>query len=196
MTFISIGSKCNVKYQIDKHLQKRETLFFDWVATDMETVNLLLQTKNLEKYFCENNIIKSENCIHNKARLYIKNLPQCVFIHDVPFYYSKKDIIAFIQKYIRRFNRVIEFIKSKKKLYFIRYGKIEENEKNVFFQAIYDINKNCRFYLISIVSEQENNSLYIKNNYMEFHFTDKNTEDWTTSNINWKYIFDTIKSTF
>jgi hypothetical protein len=196
MTFISIGSKCNVKHQIDKHLQKRETLFFDWVGTDMETVNILLQTKNLKTYFCENNIIKSENNINGAARLYIKNLPKCVFIHDVPFHYSKKDIIQFIDKYTRRFNRLMEFIKSKKKLYFIRYGKIEENEKNIFCQAIYNINKNCRFYLISIVSEQENNSLYVKDNYMEFHLTDKNTEDWTTSNINWKYIFDTIKSTF
>ncbi len=36
--FISIGNACNVKYQIDKNTTKKETLFFDWLMTDMQSV--------------------------------------------------------------------------------------------------------------------------------------------------------------
>ena len=43
MKYISIGCLCNVKAQIDEHKGNCETLFFDWLKTDMETVITILQ---------------------------------------------------------------------------------------------------------------------------------------------------------
>ena len=39
MVFISIGTACNVKNQIDKHTGKKETLFFDWLMTDVKVAS-------------------------------------------------------------------------------------------------------------------------------------------------------------
>ena len=39
--FISIGKKCGVRYNIEKFIGKKETHFFDWLITDMKTVNTI-----------------------------------------------------------------------------------------------------------------------------------------------------------
>jgi hypothetical protein len=36
MKYISIGSNCCVKYNIDKYRSNNETLFFDWLMTSMK----------------------------------------------------------------------------------------------------------------------------------------------------------------
>ena len=51
MVFISIGTACNVKNQIDKHTGKKETLFFDWLMTDMNSVISILKCNNIDEIF-------------------------------------------------------------------------------------------------------------------------------------------------
>ena len=46
--FISIGYVCNVKYQIDKYRDKKETLFFDYLMTHMDSVISILSCKNID----------------------------------------------------------------------------------------------------------------------------------------------------
>ena len=45
--FISIGKNCSVKYNIDKFTVSKETLFFDWLMTDMDSVNMILGIENI-----------------------------------------------------------------------------------------------------------------------------------------------------
>ena len=40
--FISIGTACDVKYNIDKFTDSKATLFFDWLMTDMASENNIL----------------------------------------------------------------------------------------------------------------------------------------------------------
>ncbi len=60
-TFISIGTACNVKYQINKINNSKETLFFDWLMVDMQSVISIL--KNHESI---DNIINTYTVIKDK----------------------------------------------------------------------------------------------------------------------------------
>jgi len=198
MTFISIGSSCNVKYQITKCIQSQETYFFDWIGTDMDTVNILFQQRdNIHDYFNLHNIIKHSITKDNHSKIVIQNLPKCVSIHDLKAQYSSQDLELFIHKYISRFNRIIKLIqKTNKPLYFIRYGKINEEQKIAFIKTILEINKYCPFILVSINIEQLTNNICIDKHYLEMNFTtQKEPNDWTTSFLDWNYIFTTILET-
>jgi predicted ATP-dependent protease len=110
--FISIGTACNVKHQIDKHCGKKNTLFFDWLMTDMKSVITIISS-NIDTIL--------ENVVKEPDGIYIKSLSYCVAIHD-----SMDD---FVEKYNRRYARLMETIKSDKKIYFLRFGAIDEFEQ-------------------------------------------------------------------
>jgi hypothetical protein len=199
MCFISIGSACNVKSQIDKYTGGSETLFFDWLMTDMDSVISVLNSDNIDKILNINNIVRDEkNPIHGKnSRILIKSLSCCVSIHDIGIDVTRNSIIEFINKYKRRYNRIIEFIKSDKKLYFIRYGKVDDNTKNLFIKTVLKINPNCNFFLISINICQSENTIIKNNHFLELNITTKppiNCNDWTTSYLNWVNIFKDIEN--
>ena len=198
MTYISIGNACNIKYQIDKYKGKRETLFFDWLTTDMNTIIEILKCDNIDKILNINNLlIDSEICIDQKyVKCIIKSLSQFVSYHDIIKNYNNNDINNFIDKYKRRFNRIIEYIKSRELLYFIRFNNITENEKNLFFETIYKINPNCNFYLIIINNTKNIENIFKDKNYIEISpkILSNIKRDWTTSHINWKQIFIDIEN--
>jgi hypothetical protein len=195
MRFISIGRGCNVKYQINKCVEQKDTLLFDWIGTDMDTVNIILGCQDISIYFNENNIEKDKEYVNKQnSRVIIKQLPKCVSIHDLKSDYRKGDIVRFINKYIGRFEKMINLIRSNEKLYFVRYDQIEENQKNIFIETILKINPNCEFALISIIDEQDSNIINKSNRFLEFILMNKKIEnDWSASHLDWKYIFDTIK---
>jgi hypothetical protein len=198
MEYISIGGKCNVKYQIKKHTRHRETLFFDWLGTDMDTVILVLQCKNINEILTYDNIIKDPKPgLDSSLRISIKSLPYCVSIHDFKLDFSDKEINNFLHKYKRRYERIIEIIKSNKKLYFIRYGEIKDNHKEAFIETILKINPNCNFTLVSINIKQNTYFVNQSKYFLEINLTYNPTQvecdnDWTTSYIDWNFIFKTI----
>jgi len=195
--FISIGSKCNVRHQISKHFKYGETMFFDWLGTDMDTVNIILQTSDITNYFSPCNIIEEPNTLDaSHARLAIKNLPKCISVHDVRKNYNSRDIDTFITKYKRRFDRLLQIIKSNNKLFFIRYGKIDNYQKELFIKTILKINPNCNFVLISVKDEQPYNKIQKSNHYIEFNYKVKQVaDDWTTSWLDWDNIFKVLMET-
>lgn len=200
MTFISIGSTCNVKHQITKCVKSQETYFFDWLGTDMNTVNLLFQERDkIHDYFHPANIIKHSVTNDNHSRVYVKHLPKCISIHDLKAQYTTQDLELFVHKYTTRFKRIVQLIKSSNPsnnpLYFIRYGKIEEEEKNTFIETILNINSSCLFTLVSINIEQPTDTLYADKHYLEMNFTTQQVvNDWTTSFLDWNTIFTTIQT--
>lgn len=193
MQFISIGRGCNVKYQINRHCKNSETLFFDWLGTDMDTVISVLQCKNINDILTYDNIIRDPKT-NLGSRVLIKSLPYCVSIHDFKLDFSDKEIYNFLNKYKRRYERIIEIIKSNKKLCFIRYGKIEDKNKEEFIETILKINPNANFTLVSINVQQNINNVNKSDYFLEINLTYNQTcdNDWTTSYLDWKSIFETI----
>jgi hypothetical protein len=181
--FISIGGACNVKYQIDKYNNKCETLFFDWLLTDMNSVIDILSCIDIKKILNKNNLKIEKG--QNNSQIIIKSLSHCVSIHDLAKDFNDNDIKNFIQKYERRFNRIIENIKSLKTIYFIRFGKILLEEKNNFIKTILNINPNSNFYLVVINNSEEKEIINKEKYYIEVLINIKyDSNDWTTSYIN------------
>lgn len=191
MKMISIGSRCNVKYQINKYY-KSETLFFDWLVTDMATVILVLQCKNIDTILSPEYVVKYP--WRNRA-VTVNSLPYCLSIHDINRV-NDKEILNFIDKYKRRHERLINIIKSVDTLHFIRYGKIEATEKEAFIHTILDINPDCNFTLVSVNIEQLSDSIVRSEHYLEINLSYKPStnelSDWGTSYLNWRSIFNII----
>jgi hypothetical protein len=135
MRFISIGGRCNVTYQIRKYSKNQETLFFDWLGIDMDSVIQLLQCKNIADILYYDNIMnKSQNL---KPRIILKTLPKCVFIHDLSNNYNDHDVYTFLEKYKKRLNKIIELHRPKRKMrqnavmIYIFYNYVLSNLLNV-----------------------------------------------------------------
>lgn len=197
--FISIGKACNVRHQIEKYRGIERTLFFDWLMTDMTSVNLILDNyKNIDNILNFDVIKRCEKYpFHNQnSRILISSVPYCVSIHDINKDYTDKDILDFIEKYKRRYARIIEYISSDKKLYFIRFGSISNDEQNTFIKTIEKINPNCDFVLINIIIDQDQDSSIFKNKFLEIKIKKSEIsypEDWKTSYLNWEQIFKDIE---
>jgi hypothetical protein len=196
MRYISIGSKCNVKSQIDRHVGKNETHLFDWLGTDMESVIQILQCDDINNIFNHDNVVNDVKVPNTRSnsRVIIKNLSYCVSIHDLRLHYKKKDVDDFIDKYKRRFERLIQLICGTEKIHFIRHGKITEEQKELFINTILKINPSCNFSLVS-VTEGSDYEINKSERFIEFKITNntkKNQDDWTSSYLDWGKVFTTL----
>lgn len=199
MKYISIGHACSVKYNIQKYRGKSETLFFDWLLTSMNSVINILTCDNITDILYFENIIRDINIpsIDKSSRILIKNLDFCVSIHDLPINYTDNDILIFIDKYTRRFNRIIEYIKSNEKICFVRLGYVSYDEINKFIETIKKINIDCDFTLVVIHNDKKNNSEILKQKnllYIKLNIDTPNKADWTLQFLDWNNIFLNIEN--
>lgn len=207
MVYISIGHRCDVKYQIDKHNHKIETLFFDWLMTSMASVIEILSCDDINKILCVDNIIRDASNPYqdDKSRMIIKSLNSCVSVHDVPRNFTKKDILDFIDKYKRRFDRIIKYIKSEEKIYFIRNDSIDaftkqnidEYTRQTFIDTILKINPKCNFALVIIDNNTINTPGIIKYDHclhIKINYPIPSTYHWTKEHLQWGKIFSDIKN--
>ena len=106
--FISLGNNCSIKYNIDIHIGKKQTLFFDWLITDMKSVNELLSCSNIDNIININSIHRiGGNSSKNLSKISIKTLSKCISIHDLPLKYSNNEANDFVNKYKQRYFRII-----------------------------------------------------------------------------------------
>jgi hypothetical protein len=201
--FISIGQNCSVKFNIDKYIKSKETLFFDWLMVDMNSVNKIFEVDNVDNIDNIDNILNSENIIQNPKRphfgnnssIIIKSLSYCESIHDLPITFNKTHINDFVTKYKRRYTRIIEYIlHHDSRINFIRFSPVTNLEKNTFISNIKKINDKCDFKLIELVNNNNNENNKSEQNFMSinlFNYKIKeiNTTDWTRSFWNWEQIF-------
>jgi hypothetical protein len=159
----------------------------------------------LNNYKDIDEILKCDNIVHNidnpdfsQSAILIKSLPYCVSIHDLHGCYTKDDVSDFIAKYKRRLCRIIDYINSDKKIFFLHSGiEINDDEKNMFFQAIKAINPLCTFYLIDITLTKNIDSITQSDNFMKVNRKTPDVyNDWTTSYIDWNKIFMDIEQSY
>ena len=194
MKYISIGSSCSVKYNIYKYRDKGETLFFDWLVTSMKSIIDILGCDDINNILYFDNIIRDINEPYSgeNSKIIIKSLDLCFSIHDLPINYTDNDILDFIDKYKRRFNRIIEYIKSNKKICFVRYDSISNLEIDNFIETITKINPNCDFTLVVIDNNKNNQNVLIKKKnllYMKLNINIPKRYNWRQQFLNWEKIF-------
>jgi len=199
MKYISIGSVCSVKYNINKYRDKCETLFFDWLMTSMNSVIDILSVDDISEILYFDNIIRDVNIpfCGNNSRIVIKSLDFCVSIHDLPRIYENNEIFEFIDKYKRRFNRIIKYIKSNEKIVFIRAGNEGFDIINKFIETIKKINPNCDFTVVVICNNEKNKTEILQQKnllYINLNIVVPSDAEWTQSFLNWEQIFLLIEN--
>lgn len=146
------GNACAVRQSINKYnLSKGETQFFDWLVCSMKSINEILEGKP---------ILFEDNYQNNATTITIKflNFDKLISHHDLQEY-NTANIIEITKKYNRRYERLINIIKNKKNIFFIRYCKntndIEEEEILNFYKNINNINNELKFKFI-LISDCDN----------------------------------------
>jgi hypothetical protein len=212
--FISLGRHCDIKEQINK-FTKEPTLFFDWLRSDFKAVlKVLSYTNILDELLFHDNIItysynkydmgvEFKNMIVGNEKLFLLSH------HDITTdTVIDKDVIQnFINKYERRWHRIMNIINNSNKLIIfvhrITDNKIDPGDEDKFIELISTINPNCKFYLIFLIHNEEspetiiekrNNFLYINMEpFMDTNFNmEKVCDDWELNRYNWNKIFEII----
>ena len=208
MEFISIGRNCSVAYCINRFIKRKETNFFDWLMTDMETVNKLLSPASIDTLISKDHLIIDNNyrCGRN-VKVTVNSLSHMVSIHDLPSRHTDKDIENFLKKYKRRYERLVHLINNSSHIVFIRKDTnklISDSEINGFIENVYKINPNSSFNLVELSEKQREKSENGDNvmspehvfiNLLRYKFDESKHRkgDWTTVSLyNWREIFDEI----
>jgi hypothetical protein len=195
------GNACAVRQSIINYSTAGETQFFDWLVSSMKSVNELLEGKPIlfeETYKYPNPL--------NTTTIKFLNFNCLISHHDIEKFTdnSRNEII---EKYTRRYERLIDTIQTEKEIYFIRYCKdsndIEEGEIIKFYENIKNINNDLLFKFV-LISHCENliipdnlinseNFIYINlNNFIDEEVINE-TNDYFKTIKSYKCIFNIIK---
>jgi hypothetical protein len=196
------GNACAIRQSIINYtMTSNKTLFFDWLVTSMKSINQILENTPI---IFESNYIYP-NCL-NTTSINFKNFDLLISHHDI-VEFNDNSINEITEKYIRRYERLINTIKEQKKINFIRYCKnqenIEEQEIYTFYKNIKNINHNLIFNFILISDYNDlvipsnlllkDNFIYINlNNYVDDDILNETNAYFKTIKT-YKCIFDIVK---
>ena len=196
------GFACAVATSIKKYYNNNyQTQMFDYLVCSLNDINNILKTNNSD------NIINNLEItpIDDKSCVKFKNYDNLISYHDLLNPYTKSDYNNFIEKYKRRYNRLLEIIKSENILYFIRFGYEDEKDISNFFHIIKYLNVNLKMYFINVHYDKTNNDynytiinnncFFIPINFYLFEEKDKiyNEDDYyRTLEYKWDNIFKII----
>jgi hypothetical protein len=161
------GNACAVRQSIINYTtNSNETQFFDWLVTSMKSVNQILEKTPI---IFESNY-KYPNS-SNTTSINFKNFDLLTSHHDI-LEFNANSINEITEKYVRRYERLINTIKKQSKINFIRYCKNQENfeeeEILIFYKNINNINPNLvlNFILISDCNNLIIPSSLLKDNFI------------------------------
>ena len=161
----------------------------------MTSVNSILSCDDIGTLLTYDNITRdiTKPIEGNKSRVLIKPLRHCISIHDISIDMTDKEVYDFIDKYIRRWYRIIDIIKSTEQIYFIRFSPVNCNEKDTFIRTIKKHNPLCNFLLVVIKIEQPETRVVTDDAYLEINLPDKKHSDWRHAYLDWAQIFKYIE---
>ena len=195
------GNACAVHESITNYKStSNKTLFFDWLVTSLKSVNQILENTPI--------IFETESMrpnTLNTTSINFKNFDLLISHHDIHDF-NDNSINEITNKYIRRYERLINTLKEQKNINFIRYCKnqqnLEENEIYTFYKNIKNINPDLLFNFILISDDNDlvipnnlskDNFIYINlNNYVDDDIVNE-TNDYHKIIKKYKCVFDLIK---
>lgn len=200
------GPACAIATSIKKYFYNgsKQTDMFDYLEISLLSIIQILLLKDNS----DNNIINtitnnntfSPN-VNGCQTVTFNNFDRIISHHDLKEKYDKCDYIEFIDKYKRRYYRLIECLKTENKIFFIRYGHENQLQLQEFIRIIREINPICEFYIINLIYDETNigqindiPNLYTINFY---YFLEKDViynDDlfFRTIQFNWKIVYDLI----
>lgn len=187
--YISLGGSCNVKFQIDKYTKRSQpTHFFDWLMTSFESVNQLMSTTSIASFldpatFKVEGHVKNKN--HMRYTVTMSAFHSCVSIHDINGKYDKTTINEFVEKYTRRYERLMEEIRSGRKIMFIYDGEVSVDQAQEFVKNVLRINPSCPFTLVILGSQTESLQNHVLRLKLSEKTPPKSAQVWHDEGRNW-----------
>jgi len=198
------GPACAIGLCIKKHFYDNnyQTNMFDYLEISLLSIIQILYLKNDDiNYLHENNEVFI-NPVGNNSVIF-KNFNHIISNHDLKLNYSEEDYKDFIDKYKRRYHRLMEYINTEDKILFIRYGNELESVINNFMNRINEINPKLQVFFINVNYDEKSEivNYNIKNVfYINFYnHIDKNViyNDnlfYKTMQYDWNIISDVISN--
>ena len=201
------GPACAISRCINTYSKNNyPTNIFDYLEISLLSIIEILKIKtealNIDNKLRGNNEININK--DNKNSVKFNNFNKIISHHDLQENYSEEDYNNFIEKYKRRFYRLINIIENEDKIFFIRYGT-ENNELILnFMNEVNKINPNLNMYFINVNYDEHNNipemKSYVSNNYHYINFFNYINYDiqydndlyFKTLQFNWNIVFNFI----
>lgn len=202
------GPACAVAVSIKKYYNNDyKTNFFDFLEVSLLSIIQVLEIANTDI----DNILRGNNKIilnkDDKNSVFFNNFDKMISHHDLLKIYTDLDYNNLIDKYKRRYHRLINSIKEEDKIYFIRYGIEDSNNIKYFIYTINRINPNLDVHFINVNYDSNNldnnninnsikNYYYINfNNYIDSEMKYSDDMFYKTLEFKWEIVFDLINKT-
>jgi hypothetical protein len=201
------GPACAIGTCIKKYFYNNDykTNIFDYLEISfISIIQILKMNYDDIEYLSYNNVIEKNN--DGKYTVKFNNFDKIYSHHDLKDNYSEDDYNEFIEKYKRRYKRLIDIIKNENKIFFIRYGIEDLEEINLFINTINNINQNLKVIFINVFYDEKNenniinNDFYTSQNIYFYNFYENLDKNFTysenlfnrTIEYNWKTIYNII----
>jgi hypothetical protein len=193
------GPACAVAKSIKKYFYNNnyQTNMFDYLEISLLSIlQILFLKKNDINYLNLNNEIYLNNSGNNSIKL--NNFDKIISHHDLKISYTDDDYNNVINKYIRRYHRLIHDIENEDKIFLIRYGIEEDDIINKLINKLLLINPLLKIFIIIVDYNEDNkdNKIYNDKNYVYINFYNyieniKYNDDlfYKIMQFNWKIVY-------
>ena len=192
------GPACAVAKSIKKHFynDNYQTNMFDYLEISLLSILQILYLQNNDiKYLDLNNEIFLNKDDNNSVKF--NNFDKIISHHDLKKMYDENDYKNFIEKYIRRYYRLIDDIKREDKIFLIRYKSENDQIINYIIERILLMNPLLKVYFIVVDYNEKDENIYRNYIYINFYENNKNIDSdidlyYRTLEYNWKLVYDII----
>ena len=200
MRWISLRQACLASYYLRKFgLQNNETHFFDWIVTSQNTVIKVLEMKDqeqLRKALTDN--VEFEEELFEGHKAFSCQTLGLRSVHDLPANGDRPDLfrLHFVDKYIRRYNRLVEVLNSDEPVVFVMTLKQYEPPDELL-RTIQKRFPKLKFRLVLIVEEKTVIvSRKVTTMFLEDYLLNPGAKQthWSLDQFDWRKIFDNLKT--
>jgi hypothetical protein len=192
------GPACAVAKSIKKHFYDNnyQTNMFDYLEISLLSILQILYLKDGDiNYLNLNNEIFLNKDDNNSVKF--NNFDKIISHHDLKKIYNENDYKNFIDKYIRRYYRLINDIKKEDKIFFIRYKSENDQLIDKIIEKILLINPLLKIYFIVVDYNEKDENIYRNYFYINFYDHNKNIDYnidlyYRTLEYNWKLVYNII----
>lgn len=201
------GPACAIATAIKKHFYNNDyiTNIFDYLEISLESINQFLLLEENEIYHLDFDIENSYHNTQDKTSIKFKYFNKVISHHDLIKNFNEDDILELKNKYIRRYTRLINYIESENKIFFLRYGNENSQSINNFYKYVRYLNPYLTIYFIHLDYSDDNNSRAVYDNidfenYFYFNFANYITEGivynddlfFRTLQYDWKTLYEVV----
>ena len=202
MIFVSLGSTCTVRYNIEKFTKSNETpyFFFDWILSTIKTTNYLLSHDKFLFRAEDVHVVGKWDDGKGKMtkRICLDTLPNFESLHDIPLEDdSEEGVHNFLQRYERRWTRLTSLIESEIETCFIHFGMPTKIDIEIFLDLVQRRNSHTHHKLCVCYYDNSNSYHDKSNKCIYFNFADypvvNHTEEWKKNGYAWETLFDLLR---